>query len=394
MRYWLIGTILVTFPSAGRASEREPRLSVAKPADVAMDANILEAGVEMFEDAVARDLTRSAVLLVARNGKVVLHQAVGWKDKDQGIPLEKNALFRMASNTKPVVATAVAMLVEDGKLKYDDNVRKHLPSFDNYRSGFIKVHHLLTHTSGLRIKPIFFEPLTPRSARHPEAPSLRTEVDRFGSVGAEEPVGTSYRYNNAGYNTLGALVEVVSGMPLEAFLKERLYRPLGMEDSYHQEVAEKLDGKLERMSVVYHHRDGQWKTIWKPGDPPKYPFVRASGGMISSALDYATFCRMLLDGGSQGNTRVLSQETVERMTTPHTRSVFTAEERERRNDFYGYGWMVSRDGVYSHSGSDGTAAWVDPENDLIVLVFTQSPSDATKRLRMRFLRLAQAAVAD
>jgi CubicO group peptidase (beta-lactamase class C family) len=360
-----------------------------------MDETILAAAVHMYETAVRQDQVRNIVLLVARDGKVVLHEAMGWKDKEQGIPLAKDAMFRMASNTKPVVATGISILVEEGKLNYRDLVRRHIAAFDNYRSGAITIHHLLTHTSGFRIEPIFFDPLMQKSPEHPDAPSLQLEVARFGEVGATELPGTTYEYSNPGYNTLGALVEVASGQPLDVFLRERIYAPLGMIDSYHHEVADRLDGKLDRMSVVYDlKKDGQWEARWRPGAPPQYPFVRASGGMISTAMDYAIFCQMFLNGGVHDGTRILTEETVAAMTSPQTASIYTAEERERRDSYYGYGWNVSRDGIFSHGGSDGTAAWVVPDQKLIVLAFTQSPGKHTGRLGARFLKLVRASIAD
>ncbi len=365
-------------------------LSTGTPVEVGMDENILKSGVNLFKEAVEKDDLRSVVLLVARRGKVVLHEAIGWKDKKKGIPIKKNAMFRMASNTKPVVATGICILVEEQKLNFNDNVRKHIESFDNYKSGSIKIHHLLTHTSGFRIRPIFFRPLIQKSSKHPDAPKLLLEVKRFGDVGIVEPVGTTYSYSNAGYNTLGALIEIASGKSLEVFLKERIYTPLGMVDSYHHEVAEKLDGKLERMSVVYYKRQGNWVEGWKPGNPPQYPFVRASGGMISTAMDYAVFCQMFLNGGIYNGKRILKEETVKLITTAHTASIYSPKERSSRESFYGYGWSVSKEGVYSHGGSDGTMAWVDPKNELIVLVFTQSPGE--RNLRNRFFELVQISI--
>jgi len=365
-------------------------LTPGSPAEAGMDETILKAGVNMFREAVEQDKVRNVVLLVARNGKIIMHEALGWKDKERGIPLKKDALFRMASNTKPVVATGISILVEDKKLSYNDNVRKYIQAFDNYRSGFIKIHHLLTHTSGFRIGPIFYSPLIQKSAAHPDAPSLLLEVNRFGETGAAEPVGTAYSYSNAGFNTLGALIEIASGQPLEVFLKNRIYEPLGMVDTYHHEVAEKLEGKLDRMTTVYYKRRGQWTVGWKPGDPPQYPFVRASGGLISTARDYAVFCQMFLNRGVYNGKRILKEETVRIMTSAQTAALYTPEERARRTSFYGYGWNVGRDGVFSHSGSDGTAAWVDPDNSLVVLVFTQSPGE--RALRNRFFRLVQISV--
>lgn len=225
---------------------------------------------------------------------------------------------------------------------------------------------------------------------YPNAPSLVLEVGRFGETGAEIEPGTSYSYSNAGFNTLGALIEITSGQPLEIFLKEKIYDPLGMKDTYHHEVAEKLDGKLDRMSVVYYKRDGKWTIGWKPGDTPQYPFVRASGGMISTAMDYAIFCQMFMNGGVYDEKRILSEESVKLMTTPYTRSVYSTDERETLESFYGYDWSVFKDGSFAHTGSDGTAAIVNPDLQLIVLIFTQSPAEFS--LRNRFYELVKASI--
>lgn len=369
------GLFCLLFVSQSFLSAQDITLSSGSPAEVNMNEEILYSGVTIFKEAVEKDKIRNVVLLVARNGKVVLHEAMGWKDKDKGIPLKKDAMFRMASNTKPLVATGVSILCEEKKIGFNDYIRKHIPSFDNYRSGSITVHHLLTHTSGFRIRQIFYQPLIQKSKEHPDAPNLLLEVNRFGDTGAEVEPGTSYSYSNPGFNTLGALVEVISQKKLDVFLKEKIYDPLGMHDTYHHEVAEKLDGKLDRMSVVYYKQDGKWTIGWQPGNPPQYPFVRASGGMISTAMDYARFCQMFLNGGVYNGKRILKKETVELMTSPHTRSVYSIKERENMDSFYGYGWRVNKDGSFAHSGSDGTAVFVNPDLQLIVLVFTQSPGE-------------------
>lgn len=372
-------------PLAGASVALLPQdatISRAAPADAGMSAAVLDGGVGLYREAVDRGDLVGAVLLVAKDAKVVLHEAVGWRDKARQLPMEPNTMFRMASNTKPPVATAVAMLVEDGKLRYDDLVREHMPSWDNYRAGFVNVGHLLSHSSGLRIPTLFLQPYMAPSAEHPDAPTLQLEAARFGAVGAEATPGTTYSYNNPGYNTLGALVETASGQPLEEYLDGELYTPLGMHDSYHHEVAEKLDGKLDRMSVVYYQRgdDGEWAPGWTPGDPPQVPFVRASGGMISTARDYAAFCQMFLNGGVYDGKRIVSEETVALMTSPKIR---TNPGAAGAPSYYGYGWSVSEDGVFSHSGSDGTAAFVDPSRNLIVLVFTQTPRGDNPLARFR-----------
>ncbi|NNF25610.1 MAG: beta-lactamase family protein, partial [Gemmatimonadetes bacterium] len=313
----------------------------------------------------------------------VLKEALGWRDKAGDLPMETSTMFRMASNTKPVVATGVGILVGAGSLAYEAPVRRYMPSFDNHRSAFINVGHLLSHASGFRIPTLFLSPYMEPTSEHPDAPTLQLEAARFGPVGADVVPGTTYSYSNPGYNTLGALIEMASERPLEAFLDEQIYTPLGMGDSYHHEVDEKMDGKLSRMSVVYYEREGgDWIPGWSPGDRPQVPFVRASGGMISTVDDYAIFCQMFLNGGEYGGRRILSPETVEVMTSPKIRQ---NPDSDAPAVYYGYGWAVDEEGVYSHSGSDGTLAWVDPHRNVIGLVFTQTPRGRNPVARFRAL---------
>ncbi len=389
---WAWGVVWVAMVGVGAvlapAAVGQEVVSYGKPSDAGMSAGVLAGGVALYEEAIARGDLVGAVLLVAKDGKVVLHEALGWRDKARGVAMERNTMFRMASNTKPVVAAGIAMLVEDERLGYGDLVREHMPSWDNYRAGFIDVGHLLSHASGLRIPTLFLQPYMSPSAAHPDAPTLQLEAARFGSVGAEVAPGTTYSYNNPGYNTLGALIEMASGMPLDAYLDREIYTPLGMHDSYHHEIDEKMDGKLDRMSVVYYQRDdeGEWMPGWSPGDPPQVPFVRASGGMISTAADYVIFCQMFLNGGVYDGKRYLSEESVALMTSPKIR---TNPGSDGPPSHYGYGWSVAEDGVFSHGGSDGTNAFVDPERGLIVLVFTQTPRGPNPVGRFReIVRLA------
>ena len=377
----LLALVLLALPLA--LSAQHITLSTATPEDAGMSAEVLEAGLALYEKAVADGDLVGAVVLVARNGKIVMHEALGWRNKAQGLPMEPNTLFRMASNTKPVIATALSMQVEERKIDYSDNVRAYFPTWDNYRAGFINVGHLLSHTSGLRINTLFLTPLMKPSAQYPDAPTLQLEVARFGEVGAEVEPGTTYSYSNPGFNTLGALIERTSGTPLEVFLRQRIYAPLAMDDSYHHEVAEELDGKLDRMGVVYYGRSGdEWTPGWTPGDPPQAPFVRASGGMISTAWDYAIFLQMFLNGGTYDGHRIISPETVAVLTSPKTDPIGGSEGNR---SYYGYGWQVRDDGSFSHGGSDGTNAFADPATGVIGIVFTQTPGGRNPIRRFREL---------
>ena len=360
---------LVTFTVVAPLPAQGVTLTRGTPKDAGMSPAVLEAGVGLYREAVERGDLVGAVLLVAKDGKVVLHEAVGSRNWEANLPMERNTMFRMASNTKPLISTSVAILAERGKLRYADPVRKYISSFDNYKSGFITIDQLLSHTSGLRINTLFLEPYMSKSPEHPDAPTLQLEVARYGDVGAAVAPGTTYSYSNPGFNTLGALIEIAGGKPLDVFLRDEIYRPLGMVDTYNHEVAGKLDGKLSRMGAVYYARkdDGKWVAGWKPGDEAQVPFVRASGGLISTAWDYAIFLQTFLNGGSYGNVTLLKPETVKLMTTVHTPPVPGSAGG------YGYGWMLDGNGVYSHNGSDGTFAWVDPGRHIIGLVFTQTP---------------------
>lgn len=341
------------------SSQDAPTLAYGQAEDVGMSPAGLARAAALYHDAVEKGELVGAVLLVARRGRVVLHEALGWRDRGERLPMERSTLFRMASNTKPVVATAVAQLVEQGRLAYDAPVGRYIPEWRTGRSGDVTVAHLLTHTSGLRISTLFLRPLL-------ENATLRGEAARFAQVGPEAPVGGEYSYSNPGYNTLGALVEIASGRALHEQLRVAIYEPLGMKDSYNYRAGDPVDGKLGRMGPAYYERgdDGEWMPAGTPGGPTAFPFARGSGGMISTAWDYAIFTQTFLNGGAYDGVRILTRRSVEAMTTPRVEIP--------EGGSYGYGWRLDRHG-FGHGGSDGTNAWIDPDDELVVLAFTQTP---------------------
>ena len=354
------------------SAQEAATLTHGSPASVGMDAGLLDEAAQLYRDAVARDELKGAVLLVARRGVIVMQEAVGWRHEAYQLPMERDTIFRMASNTKPVVATAALILQEEGKLSLDDRVATHLDSFDNVRARDITIQQLLTHASGFRIGPIFYP------FDEDETPTLLGAVTRFGVEGPEVEPGSSYSYNNAGYNTLGAVIEVASGMPLEDFLRTRIYEPLGMVDTLNHED----ETKLSRMATVYRGRrqqDGsvEFRQGFTPGDPPDFPVVRASGGMISTATDYARFLQMYLNGGRYADAQIISENSVAAGTKGYIASSETTS--------YGLGWQIAANGAYSHGGSDGTMGWVDPSRELIGMVFTQSPGGRNPRVEFQQL---------
>ena len=356
-------------------------LSYGSAASAGMDAALLDEAVQLYRDAVERDELKGAVLMVARRGIIVLHEVVGWRHEAYRLPMERDTLFRMASNTKPVIGTAVLILQEEGRLSLDDRAAEYLESFDNDRSRDVTIRQLLSHSSGLRIGPIFY-PFEDENA------TLVGAVARFGAEGPAVEPGTSYSYNNAGYNTVGAIIEVASGMPLEDFLRARIYEPLGMTDTLNHED----ETKLSRMATVYRGRrqDGRvdFRQGFTPGDPPDFPVVRASGGMISTAPDYARFLQMYLNRGRYADAQILSEDSV----VAGTRGEIASGSNTR----YGLGWQIAADGAYSHAGSDGTMGWVDPSRGIIGMVFTQSPGGINPRREFQDLvnRAADRGAAD
>ncbi|MEM6645491.1 MAG: serine hydrolase domain-containing protein [Bacteroidota bacterium] len=351
---WAMLMLGILWAGLASSTVAQPSLSYGEPGEVGMSAAALAEALEMYEKAVERGDLVGAVVLVARNGTVVLHEAIGMSDKEQGRPMVRNTLFHMASNTKPVVATAIAQLVEAEQLSYSDRIRTYIPEWDNDRAGSITIDHLLSHTGGLRINTLFLPPARANT-------SLQRAAARFGDVGAEVTPGTSYRYSNPGFNTLGALIEMRSGKLLEAYLDEAIYTPLGMDDSYNYREDHPLGGKRDRLGPMYYQRGDD--EAWQPAQATTIPFARGSGGMISTAWDYATFCQMILNGGSYDGVQVLDSSSVATMVAPKTETPVGA---------YGYGWTL-RDGVISHGGSDGTDAWIDPDRGIVGLVFTQTP---------------------
>lgn len=363
----LLALLCIVFNSVGVSQEATSHiLSYGAATEVGMSPGILKGAFSYYQEAVGNGDVVGVVVLVARHGRVVLHEAAGLSDRDQGRPMRTDTLFHMASNTKPVIAAAVAQLVEAKKLDYSDPVRNYLPSWDNYRAGFITIDHLLSHTSGFRIGSLFLPPDDQNN-------NLQQAVARFGEVGAEATPGTTYSYSNPGFNTLGALIEIASDSLLESYLDAHIYTPLGMHDSYNYQAGHRLEGKSDRLGPVYYKRDDDGE--WIPGQATTIPFARGSGGMVSTTWDYALFCQMVLNGGEYADGRILTQRSVDLMLS---------EKAERAEGAYGYGWVLNGN-VAGHSGSDGTHAWIDRKKGVIGLVFTQTPKGCPPISRFRQL---------
>jgi CubicO group peptidase (beta-lactamase class C family) len=345
------------------ASLEESPFPPAAPEDVGLDAAKLTALADLATGWVEDDRIVGAELLIVKNRRTVLHRTVGWSDREARIPMHRRSLFRLRSMTKPFTGTAALMLVEEGKLALDAPVSRYLPSWDNERSGRITVEQLLTHHSG------FEQGGWPAPAA--SYPNLRAVVDAAGEQGPQHPPGERFLYSDANSFTLGALVAQLSGMPIERFIETRILAPLGLDDT-HIGVPPG-SAWADRVHPTYvHDEDGRWTKYWMPADGDDvFPYFRASGGLLSTALDYARWLAAWMDGTRlESGGRLLSGETVTRALTSY------------RNDGgggYGYQWEIEGSDplVFGHGGSDGTLGLAVPAEDLIVIYFTQSRGSGT-----------------
>ncbi len=337
-----------------------------------------------------------AVTLVARNGKVFHLEATGFQDLETRKPMRTDTIFDVRSVTKIVTAVALMTLIEEGKLALNDPVEKYLPEFKrtNRASGSpdsITIHHLLTHTSGLpSSRPAEIEDITIKRDR-----TLSDVVILLAKQEPEFAPGTQFRYASSGFAILGRIIEVASGKRYEQFVKERVFDPLGMRDSFFFIPAD----KRARVAPVYRRHDGKlekWQEIDEYTQRAKYSAPEF--GMYSTAEDLAAVCQMMLNGGTFRGRRILSPMSVAVMTSNHTTNIKSTVTQ--RPAHHGLGWGLSGDpmddfpltspGSYGHNGAFGSIIWIDPQEGL-VRIFLEHLFGAGNEIDI-FMAMAGAAV--
>ena len=326
---------------------------------------VIKAVNEHMEKFVKSQEIVGAVTLVADPEKTLHLAATGMADSAEKKPMPANAVFWIASMTKPVTAAAVMMMDEEGLLSVEDPVAKYLPEFRNLKDGAgkevtVTIAQCLTHTSGL-------SELTPQEAR------AITTLAALTPVVAEKPVkfepGSKWEYCQTGINTAARVVEVVSGKPFPEFLQERIFDPLGMTDTSFYPGPD----QVKRLAVSYK-KDGSGGLeatglFFLNGESPSFKarYPMANGGLFSTAEDYGKFARMILRGGELDGKRYLKPESVAQMTAVNSgdlKAGFTP------GSAWGLGWSIVREpqgvtgalspGSYGHGGMFGTQAWIDP----------------------------------
>lgn len=302
-------------------------------------------------------------ILVIKGDRILLHDVVGWSDRDAGVPLRINSIYHMASMSKPFIGTATLMLVDGGLIELDQPVAELLPSFDRAATRSITIRQLLTHTAGWANEGPF------PSDQVNSHPDLLTLVDSLAAMGPPYPPGRQYRYGDAHSWILGAIVESVSGLPSDRFIEERIVRPLGLTDT--RMGFRREPGWMDRVNPRYRDGGDGWVIYWDPDEATSGAFFRPAGGAFMTALDYAAWLRhwMGLVAGDDSDAANL-------LTSSLAREAVSAGPL---HPGYGLHWYVYGDAplVFGHGGSDGTRAWAVPSEDLIVVYLTQSRGHRT-----------------
>lgn len=384
-----------------------------KPDAVGLSTRHLSRLTDVLRGAIDRGIIPGAVALIARHGKIAHLQALGLRDPAGASPMQDDTIFRIYSMTKPIVSVAVMMLVEEGRLMLSDPLPKHLPAFADpkvavERDGKVEIEpaarditiqDLLRHTSGLTYE---FRGTAPVQKMYMDAKVFRrnqTNADQVATLATlplmHQP-GARWEYSRS-TDVLGRLVEVVSGLTLGEFLHQRIIAPLGMVDTAFQ-VPEQKHGRLAE-AFARDPETGAAVQLIEVGEKPM--FESGGGGMVSTAVDYARFCQMLLSGGTLDGVRLIGRKTVELMTADHLGPVTGSPDLLLPGYGFGLGFAVRRHagmaqipgsvGEYYWGGLAGTTFWIDPKEQLFAIGMIQGPGQR-EYFRALFRYLVCAAV--
>jgi CubicO group peptidase (beta-lactamase class C family) len=387
-------------------------LPSARPEQVGLSSERLNRLTATLKADIDKGVIPGAVLLVARHGKVALFEAIGVRNPETKAPMTKDAIFRIYSMSKPITSVSAMMLFEEGKFGLAEPVSKYIPQLGGLKVGVEKpdasgkpalelvpaqrdmtIQDLFRHTSGLTYG--FFGPGLVKKTYvdakpSTDFPSNAELVDRLGKLPLAYQPGTTWDYS---YSTdvLGRLIEVISRQTLYQFEKERVLDPLGMKDtSFYVTDKSKQDRIVEpfandrSIGVDADFNDPRVAQAWESG----------GGGMVGTAMDYARFCQMLLNGGSLDGKRILGPKTIAYMTADHLGASITPGPLYLPGPGFGFGlgFAVRKDigvssvagsvGEFNWGGAGGTYFWVDPKEDMFVVFMMQSPK---QRVPYRFV---------
>jgi CubicO group peptidase (beta-lactamase class C family) len=379
-------------------------LPVVKPEQVGLSSERLGRITAMLKADVEKGTIPGAILLVARHGKIAAFDTVGVRDPGSKAPMTRDAIFRIYSMSKPITSVATMILFEEGKLALSDPVGKYIPALGTVKVGVekaeagggaptlelvaprrpISVQDLLRHTSGLTYG-FFGDGLVKKAYVDAkllaDSPSNAEFVDRLATLPLAYQPGSTWDYSHS-TDVLGRLVEVVSGRTLYEFEKARILDPLGMKDtSFYVTDKTKQDRVVEpfpndrSIGVGAEFNDPRVAGKWESG----------GGGMVGTAMDYARFLQMLLNGGTLDGKRIIGPKTVAYMTADHMGGGAVPGPLYLPGAGFGFGlgFAVRKDagvspfpgsvGEYNWGGAGGTYFWVDPKENMFVVFMMQSP---------------------
>ena len=381
------------------------------PEDVGFSSERLKRLTSAFQTDVDKGTIPGAVVLIARNGKVAYLEAFGFQDRDKKAPMSTDAIFRIASMSKPLTSVAVMMLVEEGKIQLEDPVSVYLPEFKNVQVGVEKVNadtgkpelsleparrqmtiqDLLRHTSGLTYG-IFGKSLVDQAYLTAKVfdptQTLAEFVSKLSTLPLAYQPGTTWNYSMS-TDVLGRIVEVVSGVPFDQFIADRIVKPLRLSDTGFY-VAEEKAGRVAQPQID----PATGKPPPMTADVTKRPnWMSGGGGMLSTASDYVRFSQMLLNGGELDGVRLLSPKTVAFMTSDQLPPDIAYSPPQqlfepilpipRDGQGFGLGFAVRTQagrnprpgspGEFYWVGAWGTTFWVDPSEKLIAVLMVQVP---------------------
>ena len=337
LAFLLSVTLIISATAQTKSVKSTPPLSEASPQSVGMSEERLARIDNLLTGAIEKNQIPGAVALVARNGKIVYYKAFGMAENESRRSLKRDDIFRIASQTKAITSTAVMMLWEEGKFSLDDPISKYIPAFANARileslndadttyvtkpaNDQITIRHLLTHTSGIGYGVLdneefrkIYQKAGITDAFTVKPVTIGENIEKLAKLPLHFNPGEKYTYSE-GLDVLGYFIEIISGQPLDEFFSERIFKPLGMNDTYFYLP----DSKADRLVAVQTKKDDKWirypKSIYYDPDYPitgAKTFFSGGAGLSSTAKDYATFLQMYLNNGELNGVRLLSRTTVQ-----------------------------------------------------------------------------------
>lgn len=387
---WLISSILIVGLCVGCAIDPSAikGSTGVVPEDYGFSTKNLQQISDNFEKDVAEGVVPGAVALIARKGTIIYLGNFGMQVKENGVPMAKDSIFRIASMTKPITCAAALILYDQKKLDIIDPVSKYLPEFRNMKVGIeegdaikytepvkreMTIKDLMMHTSGLTYGVFWPSPIGAMYLKediHSRDQSLKTMTKKLGNIPLKFHPGTSWGYSRS-TDVLGRVVEVASGQRLDKFMRQHIFDPLGMNDTgfYVQKT------NLSRVAEP----DGN--QYWSVDSLPE--MLSGGGGCVSTAKDYYRFLQMLLNNGELDGKRILKEETVHLMTQDHLNEMLEMDipwYLPGKGYGFGFGVAVRKEeeadmrgtvGDYWWDGLFGPSFWVDPKKELIGIVMIQ-----------------------